>query len=29
VPEALADAPKIRAVVDWIDEVAEDVGVGS
>ncbi len=24
VPEALADAPKIRAVVDWLDEVALD-----
>ncbi|MFY0539005.1 hypothetical protein [Nannocystis pusilla] len=23
VPEALADVPKIRAVVDWLDEVAE------
>lgn len=25
VPEALADAPKIRAVVDWLDEVVERV----
>jgi DNA-binding transcriptional LysR family regulator len=25
VPEALADAPKIRAVVDWLDEVVDDV----
>lgn len=25
VPEALADSPKLRAVVDWLDEVVEEV----